>query len=103
VPAHQAWDYIRRNELVMAPLQHVSKERGHYFCYLSRQHLPTRVRVFADFMTEHISHSIWMAWDGSIGTTSPSILSPAIWCTQNWRRLRCADRIGRNCVLRLDP
>jgi DNA-binding transcriptional LysR family regulator len=54
VPAHHTWDHVRRNELVMTPMQHVSKERGHYVCYLSRQHLPTRVRVFVDFMTEQI-------------------------------------------------
>ena len=29
-------------------------DRGHYICYLCRQHLPSRIRVFVDFMTEHI-------------------------------------------------
>ncbi|KAA0996107.1 LysR family transcriptional regulator, partial [Paraburkholderia panacisoli] len=29
-------------------------DRGHYICYLNRQHLPTRIRVFIDFMTEQI-------------------------------------------------
>ena len=28
-------------------------DRGHYLCYLSRQHLPARVRVFIDYMTIH--------------------------------------------------
>lgn len=54
IPAHQIWDYVRRNEVVMTLTQHVSKDRGHYISYLCRQHLPTRVRVFVDFMTEHI-------------------------------------------------
>jgi len=30
------------------------EDRGHYICYLSRQHLPTRIRIFVDFMTEQI-------------------------------------------------
>ncbi|RQZ20919.1 LysR family transcriptional regulator [Burkholderia sp. Bp9031] len=54
MPAHQIWGYVRRNELVMTLTQHVATNRGHYICYLSRQHLPTRVRVFVDFMTEHV-------------------------------------------------
>ncbi|MNL58608.1 hypothetical protein D3C87_1822570 [compost metagenome] len=29
-------------------------DRGHYISYLCRQHLPTRIRVFVDFMTEQI-------------------------------------------------
>ena len=29
-------------------------DRGHYICYLCRQHLPSRIRVFVDFMTEQI-------------------------------------------------
>lgn len=29
-------------------------DRGHYLCYLSRQQLPKRVRVFIDFMTDRI-------------------------------------------------
>lgn len=34
--------------------QHAPDDRGHYACYLSRQHLPARIRVFIDFMTEQI-------------------------------------------------
>jgi DNA-binding transcriptional LysR family regulator len=27
-------------------------DRGHYICYLSRKHLPARIRVFVDYMIE---------------------------------------------------
>ncbi|MCX4170263.1 MULTISPECIES: LysR family transcriptional regulator [Paraburkholderia] len=54
MPGYQICDYIARNELVMALRQHVPDDRGHYICYLCRQHLPSRIRVFVDFMTEEI-------------------------------------------------
>ncbi|MGT2475831.1 LysR family transcriptional regulator [Paraburkholderia terrae] len=54
LPGYQVADHIARNELVMALRRHVPDDRGHYICYLCRQHLPSRIRVFVDFMTEHI-------------------------------------------------
>ncbi|WP_353189927.1 LysR family transcriptional regulator [Pandoraea pnomenusa] len=54
MPAHQIWDHVRRNALVTTLTQHTSMDQGHYICFLSRQHLPARVRVFVDFMTEHV-------------------------------------------------
>jgi DNA-binding transcriptional LysR family regulator len=54
MPGYQICDYIARNELVMALRRHVPDDRGHYICYLCRQHLPSRIRVFVDFMTEQI-------------------------------------------------
>lgn len=54
MPAYQVCDYIARNELVMALSRHAPDDRGHYICYLCRQHLPSRIRVFVDFMTEQI-------------------------------------------------
>ncbi|WP_454739090.1 LysR family transcriptional regulator [Cupriavidus necator] len=51
---YQICDRIAANELVVALARHAPDDRGHYICYLSRQHLPTRIRVFIDFMTEHI-------------------------------------------------
>ena len=38
----------------MALRQHVPSDRGHYISYLCRQHLPTRIRAFVDFMTDQI-------------------------------------------------
>jgi DNA-binding transcriptional LysR family regulator len=51
---YQICNHVAANELVTALAQHAPDDRGHYLCYLSRQHLPTRIRVFIDFMTEHI-------------------------------------------------
>ena len=34
--------------------QYAPDDRGHYLCFLSRQHLPARMRVFIDYMTERI-------------------------------------------------
>jgi DNA-binding transcriptional LysR family regulator len=51
---YQIRDHVAANELVIALARHAPDDRGHYICYLSRQHLPTRIRVFIDFMTEKI-------------------------------------------------
>jgi DNA-binding transcriptional LysR family regulator len=51
---YQICDHIAANELVVALAGHAPDDRGHYICYLNRQHLPTRIRVFIDFMTEQI-------------------------------------------------
>ncbi|AGW92757.1 MULTISPECIES: LysR family transcriptional regulator [Cupriavidus] len=54
MPGYQICDHIAADELVVALAKHAPDDRGHYICYLSRQHLPTRIRVFIDFMTEEI-------------------------------------------------
>ncbi|MBN3765849.1 LysR family transcriptional regulator [Burkholderia sp. Ac-20365] len=54
LPGYQTGDHIARNELVMALRRYVPDDRGHYICYLCRQHLPSRIRVFVDYMTERI-------------------------------------------------
>lgn len=54
LPAYQVCDALRDGTL-LACLAHVAPDdRGHYLCYLSRQHLPKRIRVFIDFMTSRI-------------------------------------------------
>lgn len=50
----QVCDLIARGALVTALGRHAPDDRGHYLCYLSRQHLPSRIRVFVDFMTDAI-------------------------------------------------
>lgn len=47
-------DSLRSGALVPCLAQHAPDDHGHYICYLSRQHLPTRMRVFIDFMTARI-------------------------------------------------
>ena len=54
MPGYQICDHIARNQLVTALRRYVPDDRGHYICYLCRQHLPSRIRVFVDFMTEEI-------------------------------------------------
>ncbi|MBV7485357.1 LysR family transcriptional regulator [Bordetella sp. BOR01] len=51
---YQICDHLRAGTLVACLPQYAPDDRGHYICYLSRQHLPGRIRVFIDYMTEHI-------------------------------------------------
>ncbi|MDR6412704.1 UNVERIFIED_ORG: DNA-binding transcriptional LysR family regulator [Burkholderia sp. 1595] len=36
----------------MSHFQYAPDDCGHYLCYLSRKHLPSRIRVFIDYMAE---------------------------------------------------
>lgn len=51
---YQVCEHLRAGTLVACLPQHAPDDRGHYLCFLSREHLPTRMRVFIDYMTEHI-------------------------------------------------
>ncbi|KAB0644281.1 LysR family transcriptional regulator [Burkholderia latens] len=51
---YQIRDHLASNALVVGLARHAPEDRGHYICYLSRQHLPARIRLFIDFMTEQI-------------------------------------------------
>ncbi|MCO4865788.1 LysR family transcriptional regulator [Cupriavidus sp. WGlv3] len=51
---YQVRGHLARNALAVALPQHRPEDRAHYICYLCRQHLPARIRVFIDFMTEQI-------------------------------------------------
>ncbi|SOZ34605.1 LysR family transcriptional regulator [Cupriavidus neocaledonicus] len=50
----QVRGHLARHVLVEALPQHMPDDRAHYICYLCRQHLPARIRVFIDFMTEQM-------------------------------------------------
>jgi DNA-binding transcriptional LysR family regulator len=52
--AYQVCDHLRAGTLVACLRQYAPDDRGHYICYLSRQHLPGRIRVFIDYMTARI-------------------------------------------------
>ncbi|SDD46422.1 transcriptional regulator, LysR family [Cupriavidus sp. YR651] len=54
LPGYQVRQHIASKNLVVALPCHTHCDRGHYVCYPSRQHLPTRTRVFIDFMTTEI-------------------------------------------------
>jgi DNA-binding transcriptional LysR family regulator len=51
---YQICNHIASGELVVIMARYAPDDRGHYVCYLTRQHLPARIRVFIDFMTEQI-------------------------------------------------
>lgn len=52
--AYQVCDHLRAGRLVSCLPQYAPDDRGHFMCFLSRQHLPARIRVFIDYVTEHI-------------------------------------------------
>jgi DNA-binding transcriptional LysR family regulator len=52
LPAYQVCDLLRKERLVSCLAQYAPDDRGHYVCYLSRKHLPARIRVFIDYMAE---------------------------------------------------
>lgn len=54
MPAYLASEGLRSGALVPCLSQYAPEDRGHYICYLSRQHLPTRMRAFIDFATAKI-------------------------------------------------
>lgn len=47
-------DALKIGALVPCLAQYAPDDGAHYICYLSRQHLPSRMRVFIDFMTAKI-------------------------------------------------
>jgi DNA-binding transcriptional LysR family regulator len=51
---YQICDLLREGRLVACLSQYVPDGRGHYLCYLSRQHLPSRIRVFIDYISDAI-------------------------------------------------
>lgn len=52
--AYQVSEHLRSGRLVACLPQYGPDDRGHFLCYLSRQHLPTRIRVFIDYMTTKV-------------------------------------------------
>ncbi|BCG01594.1 transcriptional regulator (plasmid) [Paraburkholderia sp. PGU19] len=54
LPAYQIKGHTSSNALVAALRQYEPDDQGHYISYLCRQHLPSRIRVFVDFMTDSI-------------------------------------------------
>ncbi|WP_082988507.1 LysR family transcriptional regulator [Bordetella bronchialis] len=45
---------LRTGALVACLPRYATDDRGHYICYQSREHLPSRIRVFIDYMTARI-------------------------------------------------
>jgi DNA-binding transcriptional LysR family regulator len=57
MPGYLACEALRSGALVSCLMQYAPDDSGHYICYLSRQHMPSRMRVFIDFMTARIRAS----------------------------------------------
>jgi DNA-binding transcriptional LysR family regulator len=51
---YQVAEHLRNGRLLACLSQYAPDDRGHYLCYPSRQQLPTRIRVFVDYMTEAV-------------------------------------------------
>jgi DNA-binding transcriptional LysR family regulator len=51
---YQICEHLRAGRLLACLPQNAPDDRGHYLCYLSRHHMPMRIRVFIDYMTERI-------------------------------------------------
>jgi DNA-binding transcriptional LysR family regulator len=51
---YQIRDHLAAGRLVACLAEYAPDGRGHYLCYLSRHHMPMRVRVFVDDMTQRI-------------------------------------------------
>jgi len=51
---YQVCEHLRSGRLVACLPQYAPDDRGHYICYLSRQQLPSRIRVFIDYMITRV-------------------------------------------------
>jgi DNA-binding transcriptional LysR family regulator len=51
---YQVCEHLRAGRLVACLPQYAPDDRGHYICYLSRQQLPSRIRVFIDYMITRV-------------------------------------------------
>nr|WP_235844744.1 LysR family transcriptional regulator [Cupriavidus agavae] len=54
LPCYQVADHIASGHLKVVMADYLPDPVVHYICYPSRQHLPARIRVFIDFIAEHI-------------------------------------------------
>jgi DNA-binding transcriptional LysR family regulator len=51
---YQVSDSLNCGQLTTCLASYAPAERGHYLCYLSRQHLPARARAYVDYMTSQV-------------------------------------------------
>ena len=51
--SYQIHELLQSGQLRTCLAQYAPDDGGHYLCYLSREHLPVRVRVYIDYMTTH--------------------------------------------------
>lgn len=51
---YQIREHLRAGRLVTCLAEYAPDDRGHFLCYLSRHHMPMRVRVFVDDISQRI-------------------------------------------------
>jgi DNA-binding transcriptional LysR family regulator len=51
---YQVNEPLRAGQLVSCLDEHAPEDGGHYICFSSRRQLPSRIRVFIDYMTQQI-------------------------------------------------
>jgi len=51
---YQICEHLRSGRLAACLTDYAPDDRGHFVCYLSRHHLPLRVRVFIDYVTQQV-------------------------------------------------
>ncbi|VXC78845.1 LysR family transcriptional regulator [Burkholderia sp. 8Y] len=66
LPSYQVCEALRAGRLVACLTQFALNDRGHYLCYLTRKHLPSRIRVFVDYMTEQVRALDLHCLDGAL-------------------------------------
>jgi len=69
---YQVCEHLRAGRIVACLPEYAPDDRGHYVCYQSRQQLPSRIRVFIDFMIAAIREL-----DLECGTTLPIVAASA--------------------------
>jgi PAS domain S-box-containing protein len=83
---YQVCGLLRQGKLVCCMPQYAPDDRGHYICFLSRQHLPSRIRVFVDYMTTAIralelhcaSETSMAAIDSQLARTGQAAVTQAV-------------------------
>lgn len=66
LPAYLARDALRSGKLAACLSHYAPEETSHYLCYLSRKHLPARIRVFVDHVAEE-AHRLSLSWSDAPG------------------------------------
>jgi DNA-binding transcriptional LysR family regulator len=51
---YQIGEHLRAGRLVACLVEYAPDDRGHFLCYLSRHHMPMRMRVFVDDISQRI-------------------------------------------------
>jgi DNA-binding transcriptional LysR family regulator len=70
---YQACEHIATGRLMTFMNQFAPDDRNHFLCYLSKQHMPSRTRLFIDFMLEQIRQlDIQCAVDNIVSTVQPA-------------------------------